>query len=507
VPSLAEQLEQSRREHAELLQRYALLEEELRWLKQQVFGRSSEKRSAEDIPPDQYRLLFNEAELLLVTEAETTPVALSIPSHQRKKPGRKVIPADLPRIEVVHDLPDEEKICPYDGTVLERIGEETAEQLDYVPAKLRVIRHVRPKYACPCCRQGVKTAEAPMQLLPKSKATPALLAHITTTKYVDGVPLNRQERQFARLGIELPRATMASWMIKLGADMVVPVVNLLADQLLESPLIHMDETRVQVLKSAKAPTADHWMWVRCAGPPGRRVVLFDYDPSRGGQVPKRLLADYAGVLLTDGYEAYGAAAAEYGLVHAGCWAHARRRFEEARKAQSNGESRARVALDHIGWLYRIERQLREREADADAILQVRQAESAPIAAELRAWLADAAEKVLPQSLLGKAVHYALGQWDKLVVFLDRPEVPLDNNRCENAIRPFVVGRKAWLFSDTAPGARASANLYSLVETAKANGVEPLAYLTHLYGNLPAATLAEDFEALLPWNVKATLIVR
>lgn len=504
MQSLAEQLEHSRREHAELLQRYALLEEELRWLKQQVFGRSSEKRSTEDIPPGQYRLLFNEAELSHVTDAEPAPVALSIPSHQRKKPGRKAIPEQLPRIEVVHDLSDEEKVCPHDGATLERIGEEAAEQLDYVPAKLRVIRHVRPKYACPSCRQGVKTAEAPMQVLPKSKATPALLAHITTSKYVDGLPLNRQERQFARLGIELPRATMASWMIKLGADMVMPVVNLLADQLLESPLIHMDETRVQVLRSAKAPTADHWMWVRCAGPPSHRVVLFDYDPSRGGQVPKRLLADFKGVLLTDGYEAYGAAATEHGFVHAGCWAHARRKFEEARKANNAGESRARVALDYIGRLYRIERQLREREAGADAIAQVRQTESAPIVAELRAWLTGAAERVLPQSLLGKAVHYTLGQWNKLVVFLERAEVPLDNNRCENAIRPFVVGRKAWLFSDTAPGARASANLYSLVETAKANGIEPLEYLTHLYSHLPGATLAADFEALLPWNVKAAL---
>ncbi len=516
MSSLAEQLEHSRRELEALNgrleqierarnERIALLEEENRWLKQQLFGRSSEKRPAEDISPDQAKLLLNEAEALAPL-AETAPETVQIPEHARKKRGRKAIPAELPRIEVVHDLPEAEKVCPHDGTTLERIGEETAEQLDYVPAQLRVIRHVRPKYACPCCREGVKIAPAPAQLLPKSKASPELLAHITTAKYVDGLPLNRQERQFGRLGIELARATMASWMIKLGGTYVLPIVNLLGDLLLEAPLIHMDETRVQVLRSAKAPTADHWMWVRCAGPPGRRIVLFDYDPSRGGQVPKRLLAGYEGILLTDGYEAYAATASASGMLHAGCFAHLRRKLEDARKA-ANGESSARTALDYIGRLYRIERPLRDRSADAVAILDTRRRESTPIVEQLYGWLNEMAGQVLPQSALGKAIHYGLGQWPKLTVFLDHPEVPLDNNRCENAIRPFVVGRKAWMFSDTPSGAAASANLYSLVETAKANGIEPHAYLTHVYTKLPTAHALEDFEALLPWNVKAGLIGR
>lgn len=513
MPSLAEQLEHSRRELEQLSarleqversrnERIALLEEENRWLKQQLFGRSSEKRSVAEVSPYQGRLLFNEPEALEAV-ADTAAETVRIPAHERKKRGRKRIPAELPRIEVIHDLPEAEKICPHDGTALERIGEESAEQLDYVPAKLQVIRHVRPKYACPCCKAGVRIAPVPAQLLPKSKASPGLLAHITTAKYVDGLPLHRQERQFERLGIELGRATMARWLIKLGGTYVRPLVNLLGEQLLEAPLIHMDETRVQVLRSAKAPTTDHWMWVRCAGPPGRRIVLFDYDPSRGGQVPKRLLAGYTGILLTDGYEAYSATADANSMLHAGCWAHLRRKFEDARKV-AQGKSAARVALDHIGRLYRIERQLRERKADAEAILGRRQRESAPIVAELRGWLNEMAEQVLPQSALGKAVRYGLGQWQKLTVFLEHAHVPLDNNRCENAIRPFVVGRKAWLFSDTPNGAAASANLYSLVETAKANGLEPLAYLTHIYMMLPEAQRLEDFEALLPWNAKAAL---
>jgi hypothetical protein len=247
------------------------------------------------------------------------------------------------------------------------------------------------------------------------------------------------------------------------------------------------------------------MWVRAAGPPGRRIILFDYDASRGGAVPLRLLSGYRGILLTDGYEAYGKVAQTLNIVHAGCLAHARRKFEEARKA-SAADGQARIALEFIRELYRIERSLTERQPPCEPAerLRVRAEQSAPLMHQFHAWLDALAPKVLPQSLLGKAVYYTLGQWPKLTVFLSHADVPLDNNRCENAIRPFVIGRKGWMFSDTVPGAVASANLYSLVETAKANGIEPHAYLSHLFARLPLASKVEDFEALLPWNVKAAL---
>ena len=402
---------------------------------------------------------------------------------------------------------DGEKVCAADGTPLERIGEEISEQLDFKPAQVRVICNIRPKYACPCCHAGVKIAPVPLQLLPKSMATPSLLAHITTAKFVDGLPLYRQEPQFNRLGITLGRATMAGWMIQLGGIHVVPIINLMRDILLEQPLIHCDETRLQVLKSDKAPTAYHWIWVRTAGPPGRRIVLFDYDASRGGAVPLRLLQGYRGILLTDGYEPYDWVAEALGLVHAGCLAHARRRFDAAAKASPRGsDSQARVGLDFIRELYRIERPLSDKEHPCTPAqrLQIRTEHSAPIVEKFHAWLEALAPQVLPEGLLGKAVYYTLGQWPKLTKFLQHGEVPLDNNRCENAIRPFVVGRKGWLFSDTVKGAVASANLYSLVETAKANGVEPHAYLSHLFEKVPYAKGVEDFEALLPWNVKHAL---
>ncbi len=478
--------------------RIRLLEEENRWLKAQLYGRSSERRPAEDRAPEQ-AWLFNEAEALVAAVLEE-PATITIPAHDRAKRGRKPLAAHLPRIEVLHDLADEQKRCPHDGTPLERIGEETAEQLEFIPARLRVLRHVRPKYACPCCRQGVHIAPAPPAIFPKSLATPSLLAQITTAKFVDGVPLYRQEPQFGRLGIRLSRATMALWMIRLGGRLLVPLVNLLNELMLAESVIHCDETRLQVLRSDKAPTADHWIWVRAAGPPGRRIVLFDYDASRGGAVPRRLLDGFSGVLVTDGYAAYDGAAAALKLTHAGCMAHCRRYFEEARQVGTD-TSTATAALDFIGRLSLIERRLWDRECPATPAerVTVREQQSAPIMAAFNAWLAALAPTVLPESRLGKAVHYALGQWPKLGVFLTHGDVPLTNNRCENAIRPFVVGRKGWLFSDTVPGARASANLYSLVETAKANGVEPFAYLTALFERLPHVQTVADFEAVLPWS--------
>jgi transposase len=485
-------------------QQLELLAEENRWLKQQLFGRSSEKRPAIESNSEQARLVFNEAEAVHAA-APGAAESITIPAHTRaKKGGRRKLPLALPRIEVLHDLGAAERVCAHDGAALVRIGEEVSEEIDYQPATLRVLRHVRAQYACPCCERSMKTAPVPARLLPKSQASASLLAHIATAKYADGLPLHRQEAQFARLGIELPRATMARWMIE-AAERLVPLVNLLNDEPLSQPLLHMDETRLQVLKSDKPATSDHWMWVRAAGPPGRRIVLFDHDPSRAGAVPKRLLAGFTGCLLTDGYEPYEALAREYALVHAGCLAHARRRFEEARRLAAGGQSQAAVALDYIGQLYGIERTLKE--STPEERLAVRRQRSAPVMMAFKAWLERLAPDVLPQGSLGKAIHYTLAQWDKLARFLDHGLLPLDNNRCENAIRPFVIGRKNWLFSDTAKGATASARLYSLIETAKANGIEPHAYLHHLFTHLPTATTVEAIEALLPWHVNTTLAKR
>jgi hypothetical protein len=215
------------------------------------------------------------------------------------------------------------------------------------------------------------------------------------------------------------------------------------------------------------------------------------------------LQGYQGILLTDGYEPYAIVAAELNLVHGGCMAHARRKFDEARKATPGDSSHAKSALDFIRELYLIEHTLwdRERPLKPEQRVAARRTRSASIMERFHSWLQALSPQVLPESRLGKAVHYTLGQWPKLTTFLAHGEVPIDNNRCENAIRPFVLGRKGWLFSDTVRGAVASANLYSLVETAKANGVEPHAYLTFLFERLPYLSTADDYESMLPWNIK------
>lgn len=299
----------------EMRQEIKILKEQIAWFKKQVHDRSSEK--IKDEPNAKQGQLFNEVEAI-ATDSPTEDESVTVPEHQRKKKGRKKIPKDLPRVDIYHDLPDDKKFCGKDGSPLKRISEVVSEQLDYVPAKMRVLRHIRYKYVCSGCDAAPTTAPKPPVLLPKSNASASLLAHIATAKYVDGLPLYRQERQFERLGIELDRSLMARSMIKIGQEHLQPLVNLLNDASISSSLIHMDETRIQVLRGDKDPSADHWVWVRVSGPPKRRVVLFDYDPSRATSVPRRLLCGFADALVTDGYKPYETVAQENKLAHGGC---------------------------------------------------------------------------------------------------------------------------------------------------------------------------------------------
>ena len=458
------------------------------------FGPTSEKAV------DQYAL-FDEAEVETVEQGPSEPV--SVPGPTRTRRGRKPLPEALPREEIRHDLAEDQKVCSADGTALKRIGEEVSEQLEVIPAKVRVRRHVRPKYACPACEDnGIQTAPMPPQPIPGSIASPGLLAHIATAKYVDGLPLYRQETILGRAGVDLPRATLARWMVRLG-EAIQPLVNLLGEGLEEGPILQMDETSVQVLKERdRTPTTASYMWVQKGGPPGRPVVRYHYAPTRGHEVPKQLLAGFHGYLQTDGYGAYGTALADRtDIVAVGCWAHARRKFDEALKAQGKPKAgRAREGLAFIQRLYAVERQARDEKRSPEARHRLRQAQARPVIDELRAWLDDGLTAVPPKSVTGKALRYLAGQWHRLVRYLDDGRLEIDNNGAENAIRPFVVGRKNWLFSHSTAGATASANLYSLVETAKACGHEPYAYLRHLFKELPAADSAEAYEALLPWKL-------
>jgi transposase len=386
------------------------------------------------------------------------------------------------------------------------IGEETSEQLEIVPMQIRVIKHIRKVYGCRGCETAPVTADKPAQLIEKSMASPSVLAMLLTTKYVDGLPLHRFEKVLGRHGIDIPRQTLARWVIQCG-EHLQPLLNLMRDRLLESRVIHCDETRVQVMKEpGREPTSQSWMWVQTGGPPDKPVILFDYSTSRAQEVPSRLLEDYQGYLMTDDYAGYNALGARAGIERLGCWAHARRKFVEAQKVQPKGKTgRADMALNWINKLYGIERDLKE--IDDELRYKSRQEQSLPVLAQLHAWLEKTQPQVTAQNALGKAISYLASNWHKLVRYTEAGFLPIDNNPAERAIRPFVIGRKNWLFSDTPKGATASAQLYSLVETAKANRQEPYAWLRHALERLPQASTVEEFEALLPWNCTPEKIPR
>lgn len=460
--------------------------------------------------PKQSDLFFNEAEVL-GERTSTADDTLTVAAHQKKKAGRKPLDANLPREIVRIELSEAERICAHDGSTLREIGVEASEQLDIIPAQLKVIRTERVKYACSCCDLSITVAPAPTKLIPKGLFTENALAWITIAKYQDGLPLYRQAPILNRCGGDVVRNTLARNMVECG-ERVQPLINLLRDQWLDAPLKHMDETTVQVLKEdGRAAQTKSYFWLRAcdSGPPlsGERsgaVRLFTYAPSRSGKTARELLDGAHGTLMTDGYEPYNEAARVNALVHLGCWVHARRYFmaaeNELPKAQRGKAHPASQIIALIGELYGVEKHANEHHLSEVERGELRREKSTVIVTYIETQLLALLTTTAPQSLLGKALIYLQGQWPKLIRFLDNGAWPLDNNMAENAIRPFVIGRKNWLFSDTVGGANASANLYSLIETAKANGLDPFRYLAHLFRELPKAKTVEQIEALLPWKV-------
>ena len=475
-----------------------LLREQIRLLYARIFGKKSEKGK---IDPSSVQLpLFDMPE----PEVEPEKEAVEVPAHTREKAGRKKLPESLPRVEVVHDIPEEEKACVCGGE-MSQIGEDVSEKLDIIPAVIRVIRHIRPKYACKHCEgietEGpvVKISPAPKQIIEKGIATAGLLAHILTAKFCDALPFYRQERQFSRLGVDLPRATMCNWAMK-AAHACGPLLNMLGRQIRSGPLINVDETTVQVLaEPGRAPTTKSYMWIFRGGSFKKPALVYHYAPSRSGDIAGLFLKGYKGVVQTDGYAGYDFLDKLPHVFHAGCWAHARRKFMEAEKGSGKGNKIGSVdiALSYIRKIYAVEHEGHKKEYTPEQIRILRQEKSKQILDDFFKWLSKKSLQVVPKSLLGIAVNYTLKQWHRLVEYCDHGEVTPDNNAAENAIRPFVVGRKNWLFSGTPEGAAASACLYSLIETAKANGLEPYKYLRYLFQKLPFATSEDDYRKLLP----------
>lgn len=477
------------------------LQDELETLKRRFFGRSSEK-AADDTQPQ----LFDELpqENAADAQVEETPVR----AHTRKGGGRKPLPKHLQREDVVIDIPEAEKQCAC-GQGLTRIGEEVSEKLEVIPARFVVKRIIRPKYACKNCegsgdedKPAVRVAPMPPAVIPRGIATATLLAFIIVNKFVDAMPLARQEKSFARLGVELPRQRMADWVMAV-AEALAPVVKQLGIELRAGPVLLVDETTVQVLQEEDRPdTSRSYMWAAYGGATEKPVVYFRYAPSRSTAEAEAIVDTYSGYLQADGYEAYDRLAKEReDLILVGCWAHARRKFFDA-KGSSKKAGATDQAMAMIARLYKIETELSDMPRDEE--FRSRRAQQAePILAELKGWLDKKALHVPPKTALGKAVTYTLGQWDKLVRYLKSPHLTPDTNRIENKIRPFVVGRKNWLFSGSPRGANAIAGLYSLIETAKANGIDPYRYLRVSIDRVPHAETEDDHRNLLPQYIDLT----
>lgn len=471
-----------------------ILEEALRLERARLFGRSSEKST------DQGEL-FDEAELCC-EEDVVEPSEPQTPKTPKSKKGRKGLSKDLPRDQVHINLSDEEKVGAID-TFYTLVKEE----LDIVPAKARVIEYLQEKAVfMDNGKRELKAAELPKHPLGKVVASIGLLAFVIVSKYCDGLPLYRLEAILKRYGGDVSRTSMASWVIKLSLQLQ-PLINLMREHQLAYDYLLIDETRIKVLKEpGRSPTSDKWMWVTRGGPPDRPVVLFDYDPSRGKEVPLRLLAGYEGYLQSDGYAGYDAVCKDAKVTQLGCWDHARRKFTDAKKAagvlkkKDKGKvAKYEVALAKINKLYLIETEIKPLSAAEK--YQQRQRRSKPALEDIKKWLDKNISKVPKDSKTHIAIQYALNQWPKLIRYCDDGRLNISNVLAENAIRPFVIGRKGWLFADTPKGASASALHYSLVETAKANGLEPFEYYREILTKLPYAETVDDVEALLPWNIK------
>ncbi len=486
-------------------ERIDYLEQMVRLLQKEIFGRKSEKHV---LPDQEQRQLFDPT-TAPESDHRLPEDKIVIPEHTRKKRGRKPLPAELPRVDVIHDIPEEEKQCDC-GVALSCIGQDVSEKLDYVPAKLQVLRHIRLKYACKNCEgvesdgPTVKIAPPPVQLIPKGIASEGLIAHLIVSKFADGLPLYRQQKIFGRLGIELSRATMANWVVK-ASQKCRPLIDLLQEEIRSGPLINVDETPYQVLNEpGRRNTSKSYMWVFKGGIENRPTLLYQYHRTRSGEAALNFLKDYQGYVQSDAFSGYECLADKKGIIQLGCWAHARRYFVDVIKAKKKNRSKriqpkslADEALEFIRDLYRIEKEAKIKSLDPQEIYQLRQEKVKPVLDAFNIWLTAKQPMTPPKGLLGKAINYSLKHWQKLIVYIEDGRLSPDNNAAENAIRPFVVGRKNWLFAGHPNGAEAGATFYSLVETAKANGLEPYNYLRYIFENLPLAKTDQDCKNLLP----------
>jgi transposase len=422
-------------------------------------------------------------------DEKAAPESKTKPSSQHRGHGRGALPKSLKRQRVVYDLEEAKRQCPECQEPLKRIGEDTSERLEYVPASLVVIEEACQKYACPkgCT---VVTAEKPMAPIEKGLPGPGLLAHVAVSKYGDHLPLNRQEEIFRRQGVELPRQTMCDWM-RAGADLVSPLYALMKQQVLDSKAVQTDDTPVPVLDPdlPRTRTARIWTYV---GDDEHPYTVYDYTPTRSRDGPEAFLEEFRGYLQADAYSGYDHfyKEPERGIIEVACWAHSRRRFFEA---QSSDLMRSTVMLAYIRLLYDVEREAGERKLKGEARRILRQEKSKLILDDIRAYLEREQPQVLPKSPEGEAIAYTLSNWKALTRYLDDGDLAIDNNGAERSLRGIAVGRRNGTFYGSDNGGRTAAVLTSLITTSKRLGLNPFAYLRDIFeriGAHPQSRLAD-----------------
>jgi transposase len=456
-------------------------------LKRMQFGRSSERLDRE---VEQLELRLEE----LQTQAESNVVRAA--THpEKRKPIRQPLPEHLPREQVVHTPAC---TCPECGAPMRQIGADIAEVLDYVPARFRVIRHVRPKLACPGCEKIVQV-EAPSRPITRGLAGAGLLAHVLVSKYADHLPLYRQSQIYAREGVELERSTLAEW-VGQCFHLLDPLVEALGRYVLEASKLHADDTPVPVLDPGrgKTKTGRLWVYVRDDRPAGSKespAVLFRYAPDRRGERPGEHLKDFCGVLQADAYAGFNELYDSGRMREAACWAHARRAFYDIHQAHRSPI--AAEALKRIGALYDIEAEIRGSPPSRRA--EVRHARAGPLLEALHAWLKHTLVQVSKKSALGKAIGYILTRWTALTRYRDDGTLEIDNNAAERALRAVALGRKNFLFCGSDAGGERAAAIYSLIGSAKLNGLDPQAYLRHVIERIAEYPI-NRVEELLPWRV-------
>lgn len=465
------------------------LELQIARLKRMQFGRSSE-RMAQQI--EQLELLVEELQASQAQAKSASPVR----GEPKVVPMRKPLPTHLPRETVVHE-PDSN--CPDCGSAMKRLGEDVAEMLEYVPAHWKVLRHVRPKYACRCCERIVQVA-APSRPIERGLPGPGLLAHVLVSKYADHLPLYRQSTIYARDGIEIDRSTMADW-VGGSARLLTPLVDALGRHALGAGKLHVDDTPAPVLEPGRGKTKTGRLWVyvrddRPAGDTTPPAVWFRYSSDRKGTHPAEHLQHFAGILQADGYAGFDQLYGKGRIVEAACWAHARRKFYDLHKA--TGSPIAHEAIQRIGGLYDIEREIRGRLPDERRL--ERQARAGPLINELQQWLQSTLSTISVKSELASAIRYALTRWKALSRYVDDGRIEIDNNAAERALRDVALGRKNYLFAGSDAGGERAAAIYSLLGTAKLNGIDPERYLRTVLARIAEHPI-NRIEELLPWRLE------